>query len=84
MARIEIPKEFRSAEVNRSWSKTDVKLSHVQSFGKNVGASDRNVSGLLKESETIHSRGNSAHSRMRTPQNVHQLLVLRPSITHPP
>src|SRR6478752_4047229 len=79
-----MPKELRSAEVKRSSRKTVLKLSQVQSLGRNVGDSDRNVDGLLNASDSIHSSGNAAQSRMSTPQKVHQLEVLRPSIYSSP
>ena len=79
-----MPNELRSAEVNSSSEKTVSKFVHVHSVGKNDGSAERNVAGSLNASDTIHSSGNAAHSRMTTPHTVHQLLVLRPSISPRP
>ena len=77
VAMIEMPKEFFSADVNSSSLKTESKFSHDQSFGRNVGAELRNVLGSLNDSDTIQARGNSAQRSIRSPQTVHQRLVLR-------
>jgi hypothetical protein len=85
VARMAMPNELRSAEVNSSSLNTVSKFSQVHSEGKNEVSPSRNVCGLLNDSEVIHSSGNIAHSRIRTPQKVHQLLVRFPlDISCPP
>jgi hypothetical protein len=79
-----MPNELRRAEVNRSLLNTVLKFSQVQSLGRKLGWPDRNVDGLLNANDTIQSSGKAAHSKMSTPQKVHQLLVLRPSIYSSP
>src|SRR5688500_13456278 len=72
VAMIEMPKELRSAVVNSESEKTVSKLSHDQSSGQNFGEALLKVAGSLNESDTIHTRGNSAHKRMPIPATVHQ------------
>ena len=43
-------------------------------------APSRKVAGLLNDSDTIHRSGNMAHTRISTPQKVHQLLVRLPLV----